>query len=479
MARVAAPNTSSCKRYGECTLTVNNLRDDFGDSTRTLCTWVAETDASSIPDHVLSRAARVLADDLGAIVGARAEPEVECFHRKVIAREAHREATVFRGGRPRTERTWAAVANAVAADWLELDEGYRMTPCHAGLYTIPSLLAEAEATNLRFEQMLRALVLAYELVTRVARAFTPRDYTMQSHGRYSAIGAAAATALARGTDAEVLHRAVTGAATLIIASPRNHLVTGALVRNVWPAVGAWSGMLSVEWAECGIGGVSGGLHDVYATVFGGEAHSQILTDDLGSKWAILDGYTKMFACCQHLHSAVEAALALRPELMERGGVGAIESIEVETHPLALPLANPRPETTLGAKFSMPHAVGAALFTGTGGAEAFMYGTLREPAICSLRERVRVSPYAPLPTPPDDRPARVRVNLRDGSNLSAECLSAQGGPDRPFELAMLDGKVHALTAAAYPKMTSTVLALADIHRARLAGGWADIVEELCS
>src|SRR5690606_1552297 len=114
--------------------------------------------------------------------------------------------------------------------------------------------------------------LGYEMVTRVARTFTPRSFNMQSHGRYSAIGAAAATALARGADARLLQQAVTGAATLVMASPRNHLVSGALVRNVWPAVGAWSGMMSVEWAECGIGGVPGGLHDVYANVFGGEPH---------------------------------------------------------------------------------------------------------------------------------------------------------------------------------------------------------------
>jgi 2-methylcitrate dehydratase PrpD len=460
-------------------VTTDQSRERISDATRALCEWAAATDAAAIPDHVLARAARVLADDLGAIVGARGEPEVQCFHEEVLARTAVNEATVFRGGRSRTERSWAAVANAVAGDWLELDEGYRVTPCHAGLYTVPALLAEAEASNLPFERMLRALVLAYELVTRVARAFTPRAYTMQSHGRYSAIGAAAATALARGADADLLHSAVTAAATLVIASPRNHLVSGALVRNVWPAVGAWSGMLSVDWARCGIGGVSGGLYDVYGTVFGGEAHPGMLTEDLGASWAILDGYTKLYACCQHLHSAVEAVLALRPGLLDRGGASAVEAIEVETHPLALALANPRPETTLGAKFSMPHALSAALVTGTGGADAFMSGTLREPAIGALRERVRVKPYAPLPAPPQDRPARVRVTLRDGSDLSAECLSAAGGPDRPFAPAMLDRKVHALTNAAYPNMAPTILALADAPSARAAGGWADIVARMCT
>ena len=460
-------------------MTADPSRERIADATRALCDWAARTDPSLVPAHVLARATRVLADNLGAIVGARDEPELQRLHAKVLARNAVAESTIFRGGRQQTERTWAAMANAAAGDWLELDEGYRLAPCHAGLYALPALLAEAEATNLQFDAMLRALVLAYEIVTRVARAFTPRAYTMQSHGRYSAVGAAAATALARGADAQMLHAAVTSAATLVGPSPRNHLVSGTLVRNVWPAVGAWSGMMSVEWAACGIAGANGGIYDVYATIFGGDAHPDMLTEGLGTRWAILDGYTKMYACCQHLHSAVEAVLELRPALLERGGVAAVERIEVETHPLALPLANPRPETTLGAKFSMPHAVGAALVTGTGGADAFMSGTLREPVIGALRERLLVKPYAPLPAPPNDRPARVRVTLRDGGDLTAECLSAAGGPDRPFPPAMLDAKVQALTGDVYPNLAPTLLALVDARRIREAGGWGDVVARMCT
>lgn len=143
----------------------------------------------------MQRAVRVLADDLSAIIGARDEPEVARFHDRVLSRARHAEATVFRGGRPRTDRLSAAVANAVAADWLELDEGYRHTPCHAGLYVLPALLAEPETRNLAFGELIRALVLGYEIVTRVARGWTPKAMNMQSHGRYSAIGAAAAVAV--------------------------------------------------------------------------------------------------------------------------------------------------------------------------------------------------------------------------------------------------------------------------------------------
>jgi 2-methylcitrate dehydratase PrpD len=450
---------------------MNDLREQCAQTVTALAGWAKAVDY--VPENVQQRAVRVLADDLSALIGARDEPEVRRFHEKILARKAAAEATVFRGGRPRSDRLSAAVANAVAADWLELDEGYRNTPCHAGLYVLPALLAEAEARNLVFGELVRALVLGYELVTRVARGWTPRALNMQSHGRYSAVGAAAAVALSQRKDPL---DAISAAVTLIGPSPRNHLAQGVLVRNVWPACGAWSGLMAVEWAECGIAGTPGAFHDVYSTILGGEAHPELLTGRLGEQWAILDGYTKIYACCQHLHSAVEAAIELRPRLLGEAALEDIERIEVETHPLALPLINPRPHTTLAAKFSMSHAMGAVLATGSGGAEAFAAATLAEPAIARLRERVSVRPWQPELPPPNDRPARVTLALRDGRRLHGECLSARGGPDRPLPPQVVLEKMETLAVPVYPAMRRVFDELMALEPRRMRQGWADIVAE---
>jgi 2-methylcitrate dehydratase PrpD len=438
-----------------------------------LCEWAAAK--PSIPREVLARGVRVLADDMAAIVGARNEPEVRAFHEKILGEKRSEQATIFRGGRPRTERIQAAVANAVAADWLELDEGYRVTPCHAGLYVIPALLAEAETRNLRFEDMLRALVLGYEVVTRVARAFPQSPATMQSHGRFGAVGAAAGICISRNSSGKDLGKALSAAVTLINPAPRNHLAEGILVRNVWPAQGAWSGMMAVEWAGCGIAGHPGGFYDVYATVLGGKPRPEQLTERLGESWGILDGYTKIYACCQHLHAAVEAALYLRKEIPE---LASVRAITVETHPLAMPLVNPKPETTLAAKFSMSHAMAAALAMGSGGADAFAFETLSDNRLQALRDRVGVRGWENIPPPPNDRPARVIVELEGGKRLQAECLSASGGPDRPLPPDTVLQKVSTLASPAYPRMRPVLEDLLALPSRRLAQGWADIVREIC-
>jgi 2-methylcitrate dehydratase PrpD len=261
---------------------------------------------------------------------------------------------------------------------------------------VPALLAEAETRNLELEQMLRAIVLGYEIITRVARSWMPKALVMQSHGHYAAVGAAAGIALSRGCDAATLAAAISTAVTLIGPSPRTHLAEGVLSRNVCPP--PVPGRASWRW---------NGLNVAFA------AHRSLSTIPL------------------RRFSAVEATLELRPGLLARCSLDEIDSIRVETYPMAMVLMNPRPDTTLGAKLSMSHAVAAALATGRGGAEAFAAGTLADPVIDGLRGKVSVAARERELPPPLDRPARVVVEIIDGSEIDAECLSAVGGPNRPL------------------------------------------------
>jgi hypothetical protein len=51
--------------------------------------------------------------------------------------------------------------------------GDRPATCHGSLYTLPAALAEVEATGGTLGDLLTAVVLGYEVVTRVARAYRP------------------------------------------------------------------------------------------------------------------------------------------------------------------------------------------------------------------------------------------------------------------------------------------------------------------
>jgi 2-methylcitrate dehydratase PrpD len=445
---------------------MNEQRESVAHNVQKLVKWAVGVQAHQIPPQVMARAARIWADDMAAMIGARAEPELVSFHRHFLDQPRQQEATVWCGGAHRTDRISAAVANSVSTNWLELDEGYRHTPCHAGLYVLPALLSEAEAAGLSCRDVLRALVLGYEIVTRIARAWTVDSVTMHSHGRYGAIGAAASVGLARGIDADTLTVALGGAVTLIGPTPRNHLVEGVLIRNAWSASGTWNGIMALEWARCGMGGIPAAFFDVYSTVL------------LGENWAVQEGFTKIYACCQHLHSAVEAVLDMCARHPEVAVLSQIESITVHTHSLAMPLINMYPSSTLGAKFSMPHAIAVAFAMGQAGAAAFSAKTLTDPTIASLRARVMTLAWSPMLPPPNDRPARVAVRLRDGREFSAECLSASGGPDRPLPEDTWMDKMRELAEPAYPGITEIFSQIVAGDEGRLAQDWSTLVREIC-
>jgi 2-methylcitrate dehydratase PrpD len=427
---------------------------------RKLMRWAGTARAQALPEAVRRRAATILADDIGAMTAGSREPQV-AKAREGFARTASgtAEATVFAAGAPRLDRYSAAAANGMAITWCELDEGFRNASCHAGAYTLPALLAEAETRSLSVDDLLRSIAIAYEVTTRFALAYPFPGFYVHPHAAFATIGAAAAASIVRGHDERTMTAAVTGAASMTFAGPFDTAVEGSLVRNGWTAAGAWIGLRSADWAEAGIGGGIDTPYDVFATNFRTRAIPDALSEGLGAAWSVSNGYHKMFACCNYAHAAVEATLDLRGRLDQRK-VDDIEEIVVEAGPGGLALTTVEPQTVLAAKFSIPHAVAASTALGTGGASAFTYDTLGDATIAGLRRRVRLAPFENVGPPPRDRPARIVWKFRDGAEMSAVCENPRGGADQPFDEATLLSKLAENVGTAFPaapKLLGGVLA----------------------
>lgn len=420
-----------------------------------LARWLAEFSTSDLvlrDPTVAKRAMSVLLDDLAAIVASTNEPEVRRVADLATKRGSGTEATVIATS-ARVERGWAALANGIACSWNELDEGYRPATCHGGLYAVPAAIAEAEASDASLAAVLTSVVGGYEVAARVARAFpAQRPLVLHPHATLSACGAAAAIASMRRFDSDLVAAVLGTAVTFACVGPFNHAVQGALVRNAWAGVGAWLGFAAVDLATAGVAGTASSVADVFGSALRGghevdPSELAALEEGLGERLAILDGYHKMYACCQYAHSAVEAALALRAgplsgasdeQLMNLGAV------EVETHALGLTLDNYDPTTALAGKFSLPQIVSAVLASGEASPRTFSSELLSDPVVGAIRRTVRISSYLPEPAPPLDRPARVRVTTADGVSHVAECQSSIGSPDRPLSVEDMLGKIELVT-----------------------------------
>lgn len=424
-----------------------------------LTRWAAGVASSDIPPAVLRRAAVVLIDDLAAAVASRDESEVAAMRSRFLASSQGNEASVWDGRGSRADRWTAAAINGITCNWAELDEGYRLAVCHAGLYALPAAVAEAEAEGRTVEQLLTAVVVSYEVAARFATAWTFPSSTLHPHGVFSPLGAATAVGKLRSLDHARFLSAIAGSTTLSLASPFSHATRGVLIRNAWAGAGAWLGARAVDLAVAGIGGSATSAFDVYSRALSGRFRAGALTADLGTVWAISNGYHKTFACCQYGHSAVQACLALGRRFAGRD-LDWIERIEVQTHALGMSIDNDAPGSTLAGKFSLQHIVATTLVNGFADHRAFSGRMLDDERVARLRTKVVLSRFAPDRPPPHDRPARVTVLFNDGLAMSEECLSAPGGPDQPLSEETLLAKASSLTADAYPEFGATARQLLD-------------------
>lgn len=424
----------------------------------TLCEWAAALDLREVPPSTLSHTALVLGDNLAAMLSAADEPEVRAWHEQAIRSRTAEHATIFRGGAPRASLAEAAVANGLAVTWNELDEGYTTVAVHPGALSQPLVLAAAEADGATLGGMLRAVLGAYEIGTRFARTWPGTLPRLHPHGVYNAVCAAAGLALLRGASAAELARALTAAATMVAPGPYSHPIEGALVRNAWPAAGAWLGLFACDLARLGIGGTAGGVYDVFDRGFGAPSRPDELAAGLGTRWTICDGYHKLYAACHHSHAAIEAIGELRAAHPELAGVETIERVLVQGSAMMANFSNAEPATTLAAKFSIPHAVAAALALGRSDPDVFGAAGLDDPRIAAMRPRVTLGELPEVKPWPYDRPARVTVTLRDGRSLVATCEAALGSPARPLTEERVVAKIRELGARDAPGLAREIVAL---------------------
>jgi len=425
---------------------------------RTLCDWAAGLTYAGIPARVRAQAVLILGDNIAAALSAADEPELRAYHEQLIADKSAPQATLLRAGAPKIAMIDAAVGNGLAGTWNELDDGYTRTAVHPGALSQPLILAAAEAGNLSMAETLRAVVGAYEIGTRFARAWPGTLPRLHPHGIYNVVCSAAGLALLRGYDAARLLRALTAAATMVSPGPYSHPIEGALVRNAWPAAGAWLGQFACDMARLGIAGTPSGPYDVYTRGLGAPAKPAELTDGLGSDWTICDGYHKLYGACHHSHAAMEAIESLfaqRPDL--RGG-RQVRRVLMEGSAMAMNFDNPAPQTTLGAKFSIQHALAATLAHGAAAPGNFLDPSLRDEAIIELRKRIRMAQLPVVKPWPLDRPARVTLELEDGTALTAECEAALGSPARPLDADRVLRKIGELAERDAPGLASSVVRL---------------------
>ncbi|MBC7782120.1 MAG: MmgE/PrpD family protein [Proteobacteria bacterium] len=165
-----------------------------------LASYIAATPRRALPSEVVERAKLHLLDTLAAMVsGAPLLPGRRAID-YVTALGGNPEATIVTTG-VRTNVVNAALANGMLAHADETDDAYYLALVHPGCSVVPAALAMAERERSTGRELLRAIVLGYDLCTRISKALGIEHFRSAGHSTHSFGGtfgaAAAAGALVR------------------------------------------------------------------------------------------------------------------------------------------------------------------------------------------------------------------------------------------------------------------------------------------
>ncbi len=404
-----------------------------------LARLVEETSVERLPDAAIKAARLVLLDTIGAMVAGSALPENRRLADSVHERRSRASATLLGHG-GRVDPLLATFVNATAGVALEVDEGSRLGGGHPAIHVIPAALAAAEDIGADGGRLLEAIIAGYEVCSRLGSATTPRP-NVHSHGTWGTIGSAVAVAKLARLDARAVKAVINLAASMSPANTWTTALEGVTIRNAYPGRSGLEGILAVDLHRAGFTGLPDAPADVYGTILADRFEPERALDGLGGPLRIEQNYFKLYACCRYNHFALDALLALARDLTP----AQVERVVVTTIPFGPRMADPAPVSMLGAKFSIPYAVAAALVLGRADVSAFVEPALTDPRIRALAARVEVRVDPQMSPRRSDYPtAVVEIVLTDGRTLSGSTRVVRGDFADPVPAAEIVDKFLALT-----------------------------------
>lgn len=362
----------------------------------------------------------------------------------------------------------AALLSATAAHSQELDDYSLESMGHPSAVIVPALLAVAEHIGANGDTILKAYSVGYAATLFFGSFLRPPHHF--AGFPTCALGATTAVSTMLGADTAELRTALGIAATLCSEVRANF---GTSAKPVMCGRASAAGVLAAELAHAGVD-ASASVLEAPGGVLGacipdhGDAAERALA--LLAEGAFAPSASppilKKFASCGGTHSAIEAALRLRPSIE----VSAIDKIIVAGPAYyQTSLRYHRPASVAEAKFSAEASVAIALTDGAAGVAQFTDESLARPQVQALIARSQLVSDERLSRVYEEErtlPAAVRVTTPAG-DFDAEVLYPPGTAALPMSLSEVFDKLDACIVFAHRKVDDLAVQreLFSLHEAR--------------
>ncbi|HBY93918.1 MAG TPA: hypothetical protein DEP84_08085 [Chloroflexi bacterium] len=413
-------------------------------ATRVLAQYAADTTYDDLPEKVVVQAKEVIRDSLGCLIGGAALPAGRRIRDSITPMAADGRATVA-GEERRVVPAWASYINAQLTNLLDFDDTLETNALgHPGATIIPPALALAEQRGSSGKAFLTAVVVGYDVYSRIATAAKPtleRSKQVRGLATWQIFGAVAAAVHVLGLDPEAAARAF-GLAALHAPVP--------FVGKIYEERPMWALKNNFGWSA--MGGVLGALfaaegldanHDIlegetgFWVMAGSDRYdSSLLTAGLGSTYSILNTSFKPYPTCRYTHSALDAVNSLIQSRDLRAS--EVRSVRIRSSSKIQSFADYRPQSFIDAEFSLPYLVAMLLLREPPGYRWVTAERWRDPVVLALADRVHldVDPEVEIDLAQGFLRVRVAVELENNRVEEAEATHARGHPHKPLSVAEL-------------------------------------------
>jgi 2-methylcitrate dehydratase PrpD len=392
-----------------------------------------DTKWSDLPEAVQHQSKRALLDNLGVLIAGGITPASQISRAFVedqfTGNNSKAACTVVATGK-KVSAIGAALANGIAANGLDMDDGYKAAKGHPGAALLPVLLAAAElATDASGRDFLAALVVGYELATRAAMIRHAAYTTYHSTGSWGAIGGAAAGGKLLGLDSGQLKHALGIAEYFAPIAPMMKGIDAVAMTKDSIGWGAMVAMSSILLALKEFTGID----PIFADGPGPD-----LVAGLAEEWLVLDLYHKPYACCYWVQAPIAGTL----NLIKKHDLSAerITRIRVRSFHEATRLSCAAPRDTEEAQYNLAYGVACAVLKGKIGPLEVTPAAIFDPQTLAFMRKIE-----PVEDPeiqkgfPAKRQARVEITTTDGSVFDSGVVDAPWSlsADRPTDQDLID------------------------------------------
>ena len=395
--------------------------------TRELAAYLVASRPDQIPPDVRHEARRAILNFVGCAVGGSREDAVEIALKVLTPFSGGRTARVL-GRNERLDPLQASLLNGISSHVLDYDDTTPSNYIHPTSPAASALFAYACTTPVTGDDLAHALVLGFEVQSRIGDATYPAHYEAGWHSTGSIGVFGAAVAIGKLLDLPLQNMIWTiGLAATQSAGLRE--MFGSMGKAFHPGRSAQSGYMGALLAQAGFSSGEYGIEGPrgFAPVTAREFDLTRITRDFGSDFGLRRNTYKPFPCGIVIHPTIDACIQIYRE--RKLAACDIRAVQLKVAPLVLDLCSKRDiGKGLEGKFSVYHAAAIGLVRGKGGISEFTDATVNDPDVKRVRETLTVA--VAEPTIAEDE-VIVEVTLASGERVVRHVEHAIGNLARPM------------------------------------------------